>query len=157
MPQTFLQHGAKALVLLHAAASILLVGTCTHQVVLTLGGWRGRAYNLRLGRIYAAVVGITYAITFAFGALAYPTYRYWTRGLYLDRYAVWASNLFDIKENLASLALPMALGAWALSRVMDPQQHRPLFFGYSAMVMGTALVVWFNVIAGLLITMTRGV
>ncbi len=156
MPQTFLQHGAKLLLLLHATAAIVLVGSSTHHLIVTVGYWRG-SYKVRLGRIYAVIVGIAYSVTFAFGALTYPTYRYFVRGLYLDRYAVWASNLFDIKENLASLALPLALGTLALSRVMDPKEHPQLLFGYSAMVVGTAAVVWFNMISGLLITMTRGV
>ncbi len=156
MPETFLQPWAKALVLAHAAAAIVLIGASTHHLLITVGYWRGR-YSVRLGRIYAATVAVTYGITFAFGALVYPTYRYFVRGLYLDRYAPWASNLFDLKENLAALALPMALGAFALSRVMDPEQQRPLLFGYTVLVTGTGLAVWFDVVSGLLITLTRGV
>ena len=50
------------------------------------------------------------------GGLVYPRYRYFVRGLYLDRYAPWASNLFDFKENLATLGLPLAIGAFVLAR-----------------------------------------
>ena len=156
MPETFLQSWAKALVLGHAAAAIVLIGASTHHLIITIGYWRG-VYKVRLGRIYTATVATSYVITFALGALAYPTYRYFVRGLYLDRYAPWASNLFDIKENLASMALPCALGAFALSRVLEPDQHRSLLLGYTVLVSGTALVVWFDVVSGLLITMTRGV
>jgi hypothetical protein len=157
MPETFLQSWAKALVLLHAAAAIVLIGSTTHHALITWGYWRGRFQHLRLGKIYAPVSAIAYVITFTLGALAYPTYRYFVRGLYLDRYAYWASNLFDVKENLAALALPMALGAWALSRVIDPREHRTLLWGYSVLVGCTCAVVWFDVITGLLITMAKGV
>jgi hypothetical protein len=154
--QTLLYPAAKALVLLHAAAAIVLVGSSTHHFLVTLGYLRGN-YRVRLGRIYAATVAVTYSITFALGALSYPTYRYHVRGLYLDRYAVWASNLFDMKENFAAIGLPLALGAWALGRVLEPQEDAQLLPGYAVMVALTTVVVWFNVIAGLLITMAKGV
>jgi len=147
---------AKLLVLLHAAAAIVLVGSSTHHTLVTVGYLR-RVYKTRLGRIYAAVVAVAYAATFFLGSIAYPTYRYYVRGLYLDRHAVWASNLFDMKENFASLGLPLVLGAWLMSRVMDPKEDRSLLGGYAVMVFGSTLIVWFNVISGLLITMTKGV
>jgi hypothetical protein len=154
--QTLLFPAAKALVLLHAAAAIVLVGASTHNFLITVGYLRGD-YKVRLGRIYAATVAVAYVVTFVLGALSYPTYRYWARGLYLDRYAIWASNLFDMKENFAAIGLPLALGAWALGRVMEPRDEPQLLPGYAVMVTLTAVVVWFNVISGLLITMTRGV
>ncbi len=156
MEQTFLQPHAKWIVLVHAAAAIVLVGASTHNFLVTLGYLRGR-YKARLGRIYAAIILWAYGITFVFGSLAYPTYRYFVRGLYLDRYATWASNLFDIKENFAALGLPLVIGAFVLSRTMNPQEDRPLLSGYAVMVFGTTAIVWFNVISGLLITMTKGV
>ncbi len=146
LSHTFLQSWARELVLLHTAAAIALVGASTHHFVLTIGTLRGD-YQPRKDRLYAAVVGISYAVTTGLGALAYPTYRYYVRGLYLDRYAQWASNLFDIKENMASLGLPLALGALAISRVIDSKEDRSMLFGYAAMVFGTTAIVWFNTIA----------
>ena len=108
-------------------------------------------------RIYAATAAIAYGVTFVLGALAYPTYRYVVRGLYLDRHAPWASNLFDIKENFASIGLPLVIGALVLSRIMDPKEDRPMRLGYAVMVLGTAIIVWFNVFAGLVITLAKGV
>ena len=156
MNQTFLEPWARLLVVLHAAAAVVLIGSATHHAIITYGYLRGEA-RVRLGRIYAAVACVAYAATFALGASAYPTYRYYVRGLYFDRYAVWASNLFDIKENFAALGLPLALGALLLSRVLEPKEDRPLLPGYAVMVFGTAAIVWFNVVSGLLISLTRGV
>jgi hypothetical protein len=147
---------AKLLVLLHAAAAIVLVGATTHHFLITLGYLRGR-FQVRLGRIYAAVVAVAYGATVALGALAYPTYRYKVRGLYLDRYAVWASNLFDIKENFAALGLPLAVGTWVLSRLMDPEGERDLVVAYAVMAFFVAGIVWFDMVSGILITMERGV
>jgi hypothetical protein len=156
MSSPFLAEHARLLVLLHAAASMVLIGSITHHALVTLGYLRGR-YKLRLGRIYAATVAVTYALTFLFGSLAYPTFRYQVRGLYLDRHEPWASNLFDIKENFAALGLPLVVGIFLLSRVMQPKEDRGLLIGYAALSFLAAAIVWFNVISGLLITMTKGV
>jgi hypothetical protein len=156
MEQTSFYSSAKLLVLLHAAAAIVLLGSSTHHSVVTVGYLR-KSYKPRLGRIYAAVVAAAYTATVVLGGLAYPTYRYHVRGLYLDRYAVWASNLFDIKENCATLGLPLALCAFVLSRVMNPKEDRPLLPGYALMVFLATGIVWFNAIAGFLVTLVKGV
>ncbi len=147
---------ARLLVLLHAAAAIVLVGSTTHHFLVALSYLRGR-YKVRLGRIYAATVLVAYAATFVLGALAYPTYRYHVRGLYFDRHATWASNLFDIKENFAALGLPLVVGIFVLSRVMRPKEDRSMLVGYVAMASILVTIVWFNVISGVLLTMERGV
>lgn len=156
MTQTLFEPYAKFLLLLHAAGAIVLVGSSTHHFLIALGYLRGR-YKVKLGRIYAAIVVIAYGATFLLGSVVYPTYRYYVRGLYLDRHAVWASNLFDIKENFASIGLPLAVGAFILSRVMDPKEDHPMLTGYAVLVFGATAIVWFNVVSGLLITMAKGV
>jgi hypothetical protein len=154
--ETLFQGAARLLVLLHAAAAIVLVGASTHNSLVALGSLRGRP-KPRLTRIYAATVLGAYAATFALGSLAYPTYRYHVRGLYFDRYEVWASNLFDIKENFASIGLPLVIGAFLLSRVLEARRDRAVLAGYASFVFLSTIIVWFNVISGLLITMAKGV
>jgi len=156
MPGTFLEPYATLLVLLHALAAIVLIGSSTHHFLIALAYVRG-SYRVRLARIYGLVGLVAYGVTFVLGALAYPSYRYHVRGLYLDRYAEWASNLFDIKENYAAIGLPLVLGAFVLGRLLEPREDRQLLLGYVLMVGGVAALVWFNVISGLLITMTKGV
>jgi len=156
MPDIVFDGAARLLVLLHAATAIVLVGAATHHAVVAVGYLRGTP-RPRLGRIYAVVVAVSYAVTFGFGLLAYPTFRYHTRALYLDRYEPWASNLFDMKENFAALGIPLVIATLVLSRVLDPKRDRLLVGPYAAFVLFTAAIVWFDVISGLLITMTRGV
>jgi hypothetical protein len=159
MTQTFLFSYAKLLILLHAASAVVLIGASTHHTLIAVGYLRG-VFKVRLGRIYAAAVPVAYAATYLLGCLSYPTYRYHVRALYLDRHEVWASNLFDVKENFASLALPLVIGIWLLSRVLDPgsglKTDRSLTIGYAMMVFLSTGIVWFNVISGLLITMAKG-
>lgn len=155
-PDIAFDGAARLLVLLHGMAAIVLVGASTHHALIAFGYLRGR-YKVRLGRIYAATIAVTYAITFVLGLLAYPTFRYHVRALYFDRYEVWASNLFDTKENFAALGLPLVIAAFIMSRVMDPKEDVALARGYAAFVILAAAIVWFNVISGLVITMVRGV
>jgi hypothetical protein len=156
VPELFLDTIARLLVLVHAAAAIVLVGASTHHAIISVGYLRG-TYKVRLARIYAATVAIAWLVTFALGLLAYPTFRYSVRALYLDRYAPWASNLFDIKEHCAALGIPLVIGVWLLSRVISPKQDRALAVAYAATVVLAAAIVWFDVIAGLLITTVRSV
>ena len=155
MPDIVFDGAARLLVLLHAAAAIVLVGASTHHALIAIGYLRG-TYKERLGRIYAATVAVAYGITFVLGLFAYPTFRYHVRGLYLDRYEPWASNLFDTKENFAALGLPLVIAAFVLSRAMKPKEDRALAQGYAAIVVLAAAIVWFSVISGLAITLTRG-
>jgi hypothetical protein len=155
-PDIAFESAARFLVVLHAMAAIVLVGASTHHALIAIGYLRGR-YKVRLGRIYAATIAIAYGVTFVLGLLAYPTFRYHVRALYLDRYDVWASNLFDTKENFAALGIPLVVCAFVMSRVMDPKEDTALARAYAAFVILAAVIVWFGVISGLLITMTRGV
>jgi hypothetical protein len=156
MPSLFLASIARALVVFHAAAAIVLVGSTTHHALVSRGYLHG-VFKVRLGKIYAATVAVTWLVTFVLGLLAYPTFRYAARALYLERYEPWAANLFDIKEHLAAIGIPLALGLFALSRVIEPKTDRAVTRGYVAMAWLAAAIVWFNVIAGLVITMVKGV
>ena len=40
---------------------------------------------------------------------------------------------------------------------MDPKLDRPMLAGYAVMVFGATLIVWFNVISGIAITMVKAV
>jgi hypothetical protein len=156
MPDIFLDGSARLLLVLHAAAAIVLIGSTTHHAIIAWGYLRG-SHKQRLGRIYAATIAVTYVITFGFGLLVYPTFRYYVRGLYLDRYERWASNLFDMKENFAALGLPLVFGMFVLSRAISSKDDRHLIGGYVAMAWTTAFIVWFDLISGLVITNVRGI
>lgn len=156
MVEVWLQPWARLLVVLHVVAAVVLVGAATHHGVVVVGYLRG-VYRTRLARVYAATTAVAYAVTWGFGALAYPTFRYHVRGRYLDWHAPWASNLFDVKENFASLGLPAVVLVFALSRALDPKRDRAGAAAYAALVLGLGLLIWFDVIAGLVLTTVRSV
>ncbi|MGE0870931.1 MAG: hypothetical protein AB7P03_20360 [Kofleriaceae bacterium] len=155
-PDIALDGASRLLVVLHAAAAIVLIGSSTHHALIAVGYLRG-SYKIRLARIYAATLAVAYAITMAFGLLAYPSFRYHVRGIYLDRHEHWASNLFDIKENFAALGIPAVIALVVMSRVLQPTSERPLVHGYVGFAILVAMIVWFDVFAGLAVTLAKGV
>lgn len=153
---TFLYGARKALLLLHLAGAIVLLGSSTHLALRMPAMVRGRGAP-RLERLYGRVVMASYVATWALGALLYPTYRYHVRALYLDRHHPMVSNLFDVKENLATIALPLALALGALGGSLADEADRRLRPIYATMSAFVALVVWFDVVSGALIASYRAV
>ncbi|MHB1845042.1 MAG: hypothetical protein ACYCWW_09440 [Deltaproteobacteria bacterium] len=155
-PELAFASAAQLLVLLHAVAALALCGAATHHVVVALGYLRG-VFRTGLARVYGAVTLGCYLAVFALGSLAYPSYRYFVRGLFLDWHRVWAANLFDIKENVAALGLPLVAGVFVLSRRFDPAKDGSLIGPYVTLVVSVAAIAWFTALSGLFVTMQRGV
>lgn len=149
--------GARRLLLvLHAGAAIVLIGASTHHALQMRHYLRGDFARQALEKTYAKVISVAYVITFLLGAMVYPSYRVQVRGLYLDRYAPGWSGLFDLKEVYASLTLTVAVGLGALALTLRPNESPALARVYAMMSLLVCAVVWFDVIAGLLITSVRG-
>ncbi len=147
---------AQPVVVVHAVIGLALCGATTHHVVVAYGYLRG-VYRWKLARVYAAVTAGCYAATFLVGMVAYPSYRYFVRGLYFERSVTWASSLFDVKESVAALGLPLVLSVLLLSRRFEPDRDPHIVGPYLVLVIAVWLVSWFPAITGLLITMQRGV
>lgn len=177
MPTVFLGSFGPLLIVLHALTALALGGASVHHAVIATQVLRGRPLHRRLAKLYSLVALCAYLATLLTGMLVYPRYRYFVRGLYLDRYAPWASNLFDFKENLATLGLPLAIGALVLAYelarpeplpspadrlaggepiALAPAQLQGARLLYGLFALGTSLIGLFNLIAGLLCTSMRG-
>lgn len=153
----FLQAWGKPLLILHALLGILLLGSMTHNVLLVVPYLWGKFKKVKLEKLYVRVAFVAYLITFALGALIYPNYRYHVRAVYFDKAMPWASNLFDIKEHWAGIGLALFVSFLVLSRVIDPVKDRQMLGIYAFLSVTLALIVWFNVISGLLLTSYKGI
>jgi hypothetical protein len=147
----------RLLLVLHAAGSIVLVGAATHHALQMRHYLRGHFGREKLEKLYAKVVSVAYVVTFAIGALLYPSYRVHVRGFYLDRAAPAFAGLFDGKETYASLALVVASAMGALACTLRPAETPALVRVYAVMSFIVCAVVWFNVVAGILVVSVRGV
>lgn len=143
----------KLALVLHTIAAGALAGSVTHLALVLRRARLGRP-NPRLQRLYPAVAGGCYLVVYSIGTLIYPRYRVAVRAEWLDDHAAWASVLFDVKENLATLLGPLVLATVVLSRTEDPARPSRALLGCAAVV---ALGVWFNVVSGLLVASMRSV
>lgn len=157
LPKVFGYDARRLLLLLHAAGSIVLIGSATHHALWMRHYLRGHFGRSALEKRYARVVSISYVATFGIGALLYPSYRVHVRGLYLDRFFPFYARLFDVKEVFASLALLLAIGLGLLSLTFRPAEEKWLLPAYAGTSFMVCAVVWMNVIAGLIITSLRGI
>jgi hypothetical protein len=145
------------LLVLHAGGSIVLIGAATHHALQMRHYLRGEYGREKLEKLYAKVVAVAYALTFVVGALLYPSYRVHVRGLWLDAHAPAFSNLFDVKETYASLTLVVAIALGALAFTLRPAETPALTRVYAVMSLVVCAVVWFNVVAGILVVSAHGV
>ena len=153
----FLQSWGKPLLMLHALTAILLLGAMTHHVLLSVPYLWGNFKKIRLEKLYVRVAFVAYLLSFTLGALIYPNYRYHVRHLHFDPHLPWASNLFDIKEHWAGIGLALFIAFLVISRVIDPPTDRPMLGVYVFLSVTLTLIVWFNVLSGLLLTSYKGV
>ena len=143
------------MLVLHALVGFGLLGSSTHLAVSSVQLLRGSARAVSMVRLQAQVVPALLAVAMTLGLLMYPHYRVHVRGLFLDRSAPWASNLFDIKENFAALAVPLAACAFAVGRSAGP--GRPLLALLVVCTVALWALVAFVAVSGLIITSVKGV
>ena len=145
---------SKLLLIMHAVGAGVLFGSSTHSALQSVAQLRGRA-NPRLLRLYPAVALSAWSVTFVLGAVLYPRYRVFVRNDVFDRHAVWASILFDCKENAALLAGILFLSAFLQRKtlLLTPVQRRI----HLALTLSSAVLIWFVSLSGLLITSVKGV
>ena len=140
----------RALLLLHAVSGIIASGSVGHLGVLGLARLLGREVTAaRLG-LHARLSLLGLGSSFFFGLLSYPHYRVFVRGLVFDREAPWASNLFDLKENLAAFTLPLLLAVIAFEHDRASPRLSGLF---SVLVF---IFTLFVMLSGLLVTLVHG-
>ncbi len=154
MAAVFLQGSAPVWLLLHAVVGFAVVGAVTHLAVHAVALARSTAPGNRGARIFGVVLPALFLVAFAAGLLLYPDWRVQVRGAVLDVRAPAASALFELKEHLAALALPLVLGAAVLARRPDAREVRWMAAPFA--VLGATLV-WVVALLGLFITAVRAV
>jgi cytochrome bd-type quinol oxidase subunit 2 len=131
---------------LHLLGGITTVAVCVHLLVRTLRLVSTGNHWAQQVRLHALTLLIAYAVTFACGAIIYPTFRVRVRAEFMDHTMPWVTGLFEIKEHAASIMLFPVLGIFILSRVVDLREkpdrvYASLFIGLIALVL---TVVVFN-------------
>jgi len=156
-PVLFLQPQGKLLLLAHALMAILLLGSMTHNCLITLRYLGGHFAKIRLEKLYVKVAFVAYLLSFGLGSLIYPNYRYHVRARYFDQTMPWASQLFDIKEHWTGIGLALFIVFFLFSLILNPKEDRTPLFVYVFLSLSLTLIVWFALISGLLLSSYRSV
>lgn len=139
----------KALLVLHAAAAIALIGSATHGAVLAVRNLLGLAPRPKLQRTYASVTAVAYLVCFVLGLVIYPAFRVDVRAAYFDPQLPLATGFFEVKEHWLGVGL-LALGVfWPLSRRIDLRSDTPEVWAFSILAITLGVVVWFATFTGL--------
>ncbi len=155
---------AKALLLAHALASIILAGSSGHLAWEAVHLLRGRPRNVWLALVHARVSFGAFVATYLLGVATYPTYRVRVRFEHFDAEAPWATNLFDMKEMFAAFGLAAAAALFVVSFGLTARG--PAAAGevegiarrtFASLAVVVAAVVLFNVVSGLLLVSVRSV
>ena len=155
MTPVFLETASSGLLVLHALVGMGLLGASTHLAIGAIQLHRGKSSALRLVRRHSVIVAALLGTAMLLGLLMYPHYRVHVRGWVLDRDQPWASNLFDIKENFAALALPLSACTLGIGRRIELADPLSRLFVVCAVTLWA--LVAFVAVAGLLVTSVKGV
>lgn len=145
---------SKLLLIVHTVGAGVLLGSSTHLALQSIALLRSRA-NPRLLRLYPSVALAAWSLTFVLGAVLYPRYRVFVRNDVFDREALWASILFDCKENAALLAGTLIFSLY-LQRNAQPSSTATKRV-HLALSLGAAALLWFVSLSGVLVTSMKGV
>lgn len=155
MTGLFLEDWAKPLIVAHAVCAFSAAASAVH---LAAHAWsvRGRKALPFRGRRFAVAMLVSLGLCLATGLAAYPNFRINVRALFLDHHAVWASNLFDIKENLGVIAAPIAVFVFGLERLSRRVRDAAADHAFAWSSAALSVVLVGSVLLGLIVTLVRG-
>lgn len=148
---------AKILLLLHAAAAIVLIGSTTHNGILAYFHWRGSARRRVLQRIYVRIVSWAYLVTFVLGLVIYPPFRVRVRADYLDEEVPLATGFFEVKEHWLAVGLLVLLVYRVLAREVDVRERYAETRLYHLLGVLLMVIVWWSVFTGLALVSIRSI
>ena len=151
----FLASIAKFLMLVHAGASIALVGATTHNGILAFSHLRGGQQKSALQRRYVSWMFWLFLLTFVIGLLIYPAYRVHVRAEYFDLQLPFATRLFEIKEHWLAIALGILAIYYPLSRRIDVSKRGMDVQLYNFLGVLMVLIIWYAMVASLLLVSYR--
>lgn len=149
-----LEYFAIPLLLAHAVLGFTAVGATTHHAVYSVLLARGQKRFAQLAR-FGIIAPLAVLTQVVLGMVLYPTYRVRIRAVHFDPHAPLYTQLFDFKEHLAALSVPLLLSAVLIARLLAREPFPPapaLTRTLAALSCSAALLVWGAALLGLFIT-----
>ena len=125
----FLEELYGLLILLHLAATFLLVGAATHNLICVSRYVRGKFGRVKSELRFVGITLWSYVIVYAFGAIAYPAFRVNIRADHFDPVG-WPTGLFEVKEHWAAVGLAFVVVYYLLRRTFNPAEERAKLWLY---------------------------
>ena len=147
--------GPKVLLVLHAAAAIVLIGSTTHNGILAVRQLLGRPVRRSLQQLYVHVLGIAYLTTFTIGLLNYPAFRMDVRAAWLDANAPLATGFFEVKEHWLAMGLVILACYWPMSRTVHGSRRTSDAWLFQVLGIALTVIVWLAMLTGLFVTAMR--
>jgi hypothetical protein len=148
------------LFVLHGLFAIALLGAVTHQAASVWMPVRhpNPSFVTRFRAVKAAnytnAIIVLFLLTFAMGAIVYPTYRIGAR-VYMENLRMSASvGSFEMKEHLVSFGLALLPAYWYFWRNPLAPEHE---MTRKVIVLLLALFVWSAFLVGYVLNNIRGV
>jgi len=148
------------LFVMHGLLAIALLGAITHQAVAVWLPSRSADRHF-MGRFravkaasYTNAIIVLFLLTFALGAVVYPTYRIGAR-VFMENLRMGAAvGSFEVKEHLVSFALGLLPTYWFFWRQpLDPRH----VWTRKLVVLILTLFVWAGFLVGHILNNIRGV
>jgi hypothetical protein len=150
--------GWSILLIIHGILAVLLLGAITHQAIGVAwpvakrapGFWSAvRSVN---GMNYTNAVIILFLVTFAIGAIIYPTYRVNVRTVLQEYRDFKPEGMFEMKEHLLAFSLGLLPIYWFLWRRASDVNR----LARAAVTSLLAIAVWWGFLTGHIINNIRG-
>lgn len=151
---------SKFLLVAHFAASVVLVGASTHDLVILIGLLRKKvlpATGWKREKFYNKTAFYSYIACFLIGCVLYPAFRYYVRARYFDVDLPWATGLFEIKEHWLSIGMALVAAAYVLRIRMEPAKDKNSLALYTFAVATVWAIVMFAVISSVILVSLRSV
>jgi hypothetical protein len=151
----------KALLLLHAATAVFLLGAVTHQAFAAC--WpaqreaRGFTDSFRKvpGRSFAEPTILLFLAMTVIGSLLYPAFRVEVRPL-LDARSPWATGLFELKEHFTAIGLCLLPAYWSLWSRPEENHEASSRAARASLTAMLALICWWNFAVGHVLNNIKG-
>jgi hypothetical protein len=144
------------LLVVHVLVCFTLVGSITHNLIYALGYVRGKFQRQSSEQRSLKIAAISYALVYFIGMIIYPAFRVYIRGEYFDTDLRWATGIFEIKEHWASIGLVLFAACWFLRKSFVPEQEKAKLWLYVPMCVIINIVIWYNIVSGLVLTLQKG-
>jgi len=156
MNDVFLGDYYNLLVVVHLLATIVLVGSMTHNLLIVLKYRRGKFGRKNLEQYYLKIALWAYIVVYALGALAYPAFKINTRERLFDSQIPWATGLFEVKEHWGALGLAFFVAYYLLRKSFEPDEEKDKLAFYVPLCLLLNLILWYKVIVGCWLALLKG-